>query len=134
MSGETKTLKQIQAAEAVIRDVMALLETFHPRWDGRKTEARFICAAMMFTHKRLQEVRSELTAAYYRAAMSPDKTTIVSKEAFEDVRQFRTLGPAQLSNLLKNRRFQRRLQETEETADEATMAEGVGAVNVSVVP
>jgi hypothetical protein len=113
MSGETKTHKQVEAARSVIKDAMELLETFSPRQD-RTAEARFVYAAMTFTRTRLEEVHSELGSALYRATMSPQNTTIVSKELFEDVRQFRAIGPAQLSSLLKNRRLQRALQELEE--------------------
>jgi hypothetical protein len=112
MSGEEKTLKQVEAARSIIQDAMELLETFSPR-QSRETEARFVYAAMTFTRRRLQEVHSGLNDACYRATMSPENTTIVSKELFEDVRLFRAIGPAQLSNLLKNRRLHRSLQELE---------------------
>ena len=114
MSGEVKTLKQLEAAQSVIEDALELLKTFSPRQDDRKTEARFVYAAMTFTRVRLEEVHSELRSALYRATMSPENTAIVSKELFEDVRLFRTIGPAQLSGLLKNRRLHRALQELDE--------------------
>jgi hypothetical protein len=114
MSGEAKTLKQVEAAQSVIEDVLALLETFSPRWADRETENRFVEAAMAITRRRLQEVHSELASAFHRARMSPENTTIVSKELFEDVRLFRAIGPAQLSSLLKNRRLRRSLQELDE--------------------
>jgi hypothetical protein len=113
MGGEEKTLKQVEAARSVISDAMELLETFSPRQD-RTAEARFVYAAMTFTRTRLEEVHSELSSALYRATMSPENSTIVSRELFEDVRLFRAIGPAQLSNLLKNRRLHRALQELDE--------------------
>ena len=102
MSGEAKTLKQIEAAQSVVTDAMELLDTYSPRKD-RKVATRFVCAAMTVTRKRLREVQSELYHAYLRAATSPENTTIVSKEAFEDVRLFRAIGPTRLSDLLKER-------------------------------
>lgn len=113
MSDEAKTLKQIEAAQSVTRDALELLETFYPR-RSRETEARFIYAAMTFARSRLQKVYSELNEALYRATISPEHTTIVSKELFEDVRLFRAIGPAQLSGLLKNRRLNRGLRELDE--------------------
>jgi hypothetical protein len=104
MSGEAKTLTQIEAAQSVVNDALELLDTYYPRQD-RKVEARFVYAAMTVTRRRLREVESELSQAYLRAAMAPENTTIVSKEAFEDVRLFRAIGPTRLSNLLKDRRL-----------------------------
>jgi hypothetical protein len=113
MSGEVKTLKQLEAAQSVIEDALELLKTFSPRQD-RKTEDRFVYAAMTVTRVRLQEVDSELNSAHYRATMSPANTAIVSKELFEDVRLFRAIGPAQLASLLKNRQLHRALQELDD--------------------
>lgn len=110
MSGEAKTLKQIEAAQSVIRDAMELIATFSPHWDDRETEARFVYVAMTFTLRRLKDVHSELSAACYRATMSPENTTMVSKELFEVVRLFRAIGPTQLSGLLKSRQRHRALQ------------------------
>jgi hypothetical protein len=104
MSGEAKTLTQIEAAQSVVNDALELLDTFYPRQD-RKVEARFVYAAMTVTRRRLREVESELSQAYLRAVTAPENTTIVSKEAFEDVRLFRAIGPTRLSNLLKDRRL-----------------------------
>jgi hypothetical protein len=58
---------------------------------------------MTITRRRLREVDTELFHAYLRASVAPEKTTIVSKEAFEDIRLFRAIGPTQLSNLRKDR-------------------------------
>jgi hypothetical protein len=102
MGGEAKTLKQIEAAESVVADAMELLDTYSPR-RSREVSARFVYAAMTVTRKRLREVKSELFHAHLRAATSPENTTIVSREAFEDVRLFRAIGPARLSDLLKER-------------------------------
>jgi hypothetical protein len=113
MAGEEKTLKQIQAARSVVRDAMDLLETFSLRQD-RNAESRFIYAAMTITRRRLEEVQSGLTDAQYRAHMSLENTAVVSKDLFEDVRLFRTIGPAQLSSLLKNRQLHRILQDLAE--------------------
>jgi hypothetical protein len=124
MSGEVKTLKQIEAARSVMHDVSELLKTFSPRWDDRETEARFVYAAMTYTRRRLEEVQSALTAARYQAEMSPENTTIVSKELFEDVRLFRAIGPAQLSSLLKNRQLHHALQELDEAKQDQLSNDG----------
>jgi hypothetical protein len=113
MSCETKTLKQIEAARSVVRDTIELLDTYLPR-ENREDGARFVYAAMTITRRRLEEVDSELYHAHHRATESPENTTIVSKEAFEDVRAFRAIGPARLSSLLKNRKLHRSLQKLEE--------------------
>jgi hypothetical protein len=104
MSGDAKTLTQIEAAQTVVNNALELLDTYYPRQD-RRIEARFVYAAMTVTRRRLREVQSELSHAHFRAAMAPENTTIVSKEAFADVRLFRAIGPTQLSNLLKGRRL-----------------------------
>lgn len=106
MSGEAKTQKQIETAQSVVTDAMELLDTYSPRQD-REVEARFVYAAMTVTRRRLREVQSELFHAGLRAATSPENTTIVSKEAFEDVRLFRAIGPTRLSDLLEKRRKKR---------------------------
>jgi hypothetical protein len=113
MSGEAKTLTQIEAAQSVVNDAMELLDTYSPRQD-RRVEARFVYAAMTVTRRRLREVQSELSDAYLRAAMAPENTTIVSKEAFEDVRLFRAIGPTRLSNLLKDRQLFKAAGEAEQ--------------------
>ena len=59
MSGEAKTLKQIEAAESVVTDAMELLDTYSPRQDSR-VETRLVYAAMTITRMRLREVQSEL--------------------------------------------------------------------------
>jgi hypothetical protein len=61
-----------------------------------------------------QNEETMMHAASYRAHVPPENTTIVAKELFEDVRQFRAIGPAQLSSLLKNRQLRRTLQELDE--------------------
>ena len=125
MSGELKTLKQIEAAQSVIRDAMEILETFYPRQD-RKAEARFVWAAMTVTRRRLNEVSSELSDAHYRAHLSPENNTIVSKALLEDVTLFRAMGPAQLSSLLKNRLLHRALQEIDGAKQDCEGNDGSG--------
>jgi hypothetical protein len=124
MSGEAKTLKQVEAAQSVIRDAMDLLETFSPRHDNRETEARFVYAAMTYTRRKLEDVHSQLRDAYYRATMTAENTTIVSKDLFEDVRMFRAIGPAQLSSLLKNRRLHRALRELDAAKQDQLSSDG----------
>jgi hypothetical protein len=114
MSGEAKTLTQIEAAQSVVKDAMELLDTYSPRQD-RRVEDRFVYAAMTVTRRRLREVESELFQAYLRAAVAPENTTIVSKEAFEDVKLFRAIGPTRLSNLLKDRQLFKATKDLEES-------------------
>jgi hypothetical protein len=109
LSGEARTLKQIDAARSVIHDALSLLETFSPR-ENRETEARFIYAAMASTRTRLEGVQAELSGARYGATISPVNTAIVSAEVLEDVRVFRALGTARLVNLLKSRLLDRARQ------------------------
>lgn len=135
MSGEAKTLKQVEAAQLIIRDVMGLLETFRPQ-GSRDTEVRFIDAAMTLSHRRLKSVDAELSDARYRAIVSPENTTIVSKEAFEEVRMFRALGPARLANLLKSRQSDRaRKRHKSETEDDDAAVVGAAIIaNEAALP
>lgn len=123
MSSEAKTLTQIKAAKSVVADVMDLLDTYSPRHD-RRVEERFVDAAMTVTRRRLREVESELSQAYLRASVAPEETTIVSKEALEDVRLFRAIGPARLSNLLKDRLLFKATKDLEEFEQDAREADG----------
>jgi hypothetical protein len=110
MSGEVKTLKQIEAARSVLHDAMELLESFSPRHDNRDTEARFVYAAMTYTRRRLEEVQSALTAARYQAEMSPENTTAI--------------GSTKLSSLLKNRKRHRALQELDASKQDQLSNDG----------
>jgi hypothetical protein len=135
MSGEAKTLKQVEAAQSVIRDALSLLETFSPR-QNRETEARFVYAAMTLTRMRLEDVQAELSKARFRATVSPVSAAIVSKEVLEDVRMFRALGPPRLSSLLKSRLLDRARQRHEGLGedDDGAMSEVAISANEAALP
>jgi hypothetical protein len=133
VGGEAKTLKQIEAAQSIIRDALSLLETFSPR-QSRETEERFIYAAMTSTRTKLNGVQAELSNARYRAALSPLNATTVSREVLEEVRVFRALGPARLADLLKNRRSDCARQEGEAEVDGAALSEAAIPANEAALP
>lgn len=102
MGGEPKTLKQIEAAQSVLRDIFEIIDR---SGRGRRAhddiEGRFRDAVNVIARDRLYEIKRTLSDAWNHAVQLSDQVAIVDRSAFDDIRWFRSIGPAKLSKLAR---------------------------------
>jgi len=104
MGREPKTLKQIETAQAVLNDILEIIESDRRGRRGHgDIEGRFRDAVNVIARSRLKEISKILSDAWAHAFKSSDQVALVDRSAFEDIRWFRSIGPAKLSELARRR-------------------------------
>ncbi|MDA9401505.1 hypothetical protein XH79_22625 [Bradyrhizobium sp. CCBAU 45389] len=102
MGGEPKTLKQIEAAQSVLNDILEIIDnSSRGRRAHNDIEGRFRHAVNVIARSRLKEIDRILSDAWARAHQSSNEIAIVDRSAFDDIRWFRSIGPAKLSKLAR---------------------------------
>jgi hypothetical protein len=99
---EPKTLQQIETAQSVLNDVLEIIDCDRRgRREHDDIEGRFRDAVNVIARHRLKEISKILSDAWARAFKSSDQVALVDRSAFEDIRWFRSIGPAKLSRLAR---------------------------------
>jgi hypothetical protein len=102
MGREPKTLKQIETAQSVLNDVLEIIASDRRGRRGHDDiEGRFRDAVNVIARSRLKEISKILSDAWAHAYESSDQVALVDRSAFEDIRWFRSIGPAKLSKLAR---------------------------------
>ena len=102
MGGEPKTLKQIETAQSVLDDILEIIDnSSRGRRAHNDIEGRFRDAVNVLARSRLKEIGRILSDAWARAYESSNEVAIVDRSAFDDIRWFRSIGPAKLSRLAR---------------------------------
>jgi hypothetical protein len=102
MGGEPKTLKQIEAAQSVLNDILEIIDRGgRGRRAHNDIEGRFRDAVNVIARSRLKEISRILSDAWSDAYQSSNQVAIVDRSAFDDIRWFRSIGPAKLSKLAR---------------------------------
>jgi hypothetical protein len=102
LGGEPKTLKQIEAAQSVLNDILEIIDrSGRGRRAHNDIEDRFRDAVNVIARSRLKEISRILSDAWNDAYQSSNQVAIVDRSAFDDIRWFRSIGPAKLSKLAR---------------------------------